>query len=143
MPSYTDPSMVPYPADMRWHIQLYPKPKHVRITLSGKLAIGALRDVWTDVFKQKLWLKDAPIVFDLAAIEVTDLSFKEIEAMVEMLPEIKGDLPRGRLLVIAGANVQFGKTRQYQTLADLRKGLHVDVFRDLEQALNSIKYPTS
>ena len=122
---------------MKWHIEFYAKPKHVRITLSGTLRVDALRDVWTDIFSRGYWRKDSPIVFDLGDIEV-DLSYEEVEAIVVMLEEIRGEFPGERLLIIAGSASQFGKTRQYQALAELREGLRVDIFRNEEEALKSL-----
>ena len=125
-------------SSMKWHIELHPEPKHIRVTLSGHFRVDALRDVWIDIFTKKFWRRDAPIVFDLAGIEVVDLTFNDVEETVGMLREIRGELPGGRLLIIAGAAVQFGKTRQYQTLADLRRGLRVDVFKTEAEALESL-----
>ena len=123
---------------MKWQIESFLTPKHVRITLSGSFRVDLLRDVWTDVFSKKFWRKDFPIVFDLGAIEVVDLRFEDIEMMVAMLKEIRGEFPGGRLIIIAETAVQFGKTRQYQTLADLRNGLRVDVFKNEHEAVESL-----
>ncbi|MEP6849631.1 MAG: hypothetical protein ABI999_12305 [Acidobacteriota bacterium] len=131
MSSDTDPGM-------NWLLELHPEPRHVRVTLSGHFRVNALREVWTDIFTKKLWRQDAPIVFDLAGIEVADLTFSDVEETVAMLREIRGELPGGRLIIIAGAAVQFGKTRQYQTLADLRRGLRVDVFKTEAETLQSL-----
>lgn len=132
----TDPDAASLP--MTWHIELLNQPKHVRVTLAGSFRVEALQDVWADIFAKKFWQRDAPIVFDLAAIEVADLTFEGVEKTVAMLREIRGELPGGRLLIIAGAAVQFGKTRQYQTLADLRRGLRVDVFKNEAEAIESL-----
>ena len=130
----SDPDVV----RMEWLIEPYAEPKHVRVTLTGHLLVDLLPAVWADIFKKKYWRKDLPIVFDLGAIQVADLNYKSIEAMVAMLREIRGEFPGGRLLIIAGSALQFGKTRQYQTLAELREGRKVDIFKDQEQALKSL-----
>jgi hypothetical protein len=124
--------------EMNWQIGLHSDPAHVRINLSGSMNVAGLRDVWAEVFRKKYWRKDTPIVFDLTEVDVTGLGLKDIEKLVAMLNELPGDLPGGRLLMIAGSDVAFGKTRQYQTLSDLRKSITIDVFRREQEALESL-----
>ena len=131
----------PAPGGMEWSIESHREPKHVRVTLTGHLRVDLLPDVWADIFKNKYWRKDSPIVFDLGAVQVADLNLDAIGAMVAMLQDIRGEFPGGRLLIIAGSTLQFGKTRQYQALAELRKGRRVDIFRNEEQALKSLLIP--
>ena len=134
MPTDPDASSLP----MKWDIALRSEPRHVRITLSGTLRAAPLRNVWEDIFSGGFWRKDAPLVFDLSAVELAGVAFNEVELIVEMLNDIRGEFPGGRFLIIVRSSVQFGKTRQYQTLAGLRKYRRVDVFKTETEAIESL-----
>jgi hypothetical protein len=108
--------------------------------LSGPLAAKDVLEALRGVYSSPEFEPDTNVLWDVRDASVLSMSSSDVQEVSELVAKHWGTGGTSRAALVVSKDFEFGLMKMYQVYLESRISTEVRVFRDIDEALEWVKY---
>jgi hypothetical protein len=110
-----------------------------RHKVTGTLQLDELVGILGGIYKSPGFDPDMDVVWDLREADLTSFSSEDVQAVRNFVIRNWGTGGKSRAALVVSRDVEFGLTRMYEVYVESDTKSQVEVFRDMDKAVEWIR----